>query len=57
MSLVDEFFDNLDDWRQLPAYNLERRTNAFFSIGLPQDSSVIGGFEHTDLIGYIGFCR
>lgn len=34
MSRIDVLFDNLDRWRHLPAYQLERRADAFFAIYL-----------------------
>lgn len=35
MKHLNELFDNLDSWRHLPAYQLERRADIFFSIYLP----------------------
>jgi len=32
---INEIFDNMDAWRHLPAYQLERRADIFFSIYLP----------------------
>jgi hypothetical protein len=32
---LTELFDNMDAWRHLPAYQLERRADIFFSIYLP----------------------
>jgi len=32
--LIDKIFSQLDDWRYLPAYQLERRADIFFSIYL-----------------------
>jgi len=32
---IDKVFDLLDDWRNLPAYQLERRADIFFAIYLP----------------------
>ncbi|NDP20943.1 MAG: hypothetical protein GZ091_07680 [Paludibacter sp.] len=32
--LIDQLFDRLDDWRNLPAYQLERRSDIFFSLYL-----------------------
>ena len=32
--LIDRIFDQLDDWRHLPAYQLERRADIFFAIYL-----------------------
>ncbi|MFV0536642.1 MAG: hypothetical protein ACK5M3_04625 [Dysgonomonas sp.] len=34
--LIDKLFDSLDDWRNLPAYQLERRADIFFAIYLPE---------------------
>ena len=33
---IDILFDNLDKWRHLPSYQLERRADAFFSAYLPE---------------------
>jgi hypothetical protein len=33
---IDQLFDHLDNWRLLPAYQLERRADIFFAIYLPQ---------------------
>jgi hypothetical protein len=35
-SLINQIFNNLDDWRHLPAYQLERRADIFFSLYLPE---------------------
>lgn len=35
MSAINELFDKLDDWRNLPAYQLERRADIFFAMYLP----------------------
>ncbi len=35
MKQLDDLFDNMDTWRHLPAYQLERRADIFFSIYLP----------------------
>ena len=35
MKRINSIFDNLDTWRNLPAYQLERRADIFFSIYLP----------------------
>ena len=32
MNRINELFDNLDDWRHFPSYQLERRADIFFSI-------------------------
>ncbi len=34
-NLINQLFANLDSWRHFPAYQLERRADAFFSIYLP----------------------
>ena len=36
MKTINNIFDNLDLWRNLPAYQLERRADIFFSIYLPE---------------------
>jgi hypothetical protein len=36
MKTIHNLFDNLDRWRNLPAYQLERRADIFFSIYLPE---------------------
>lgn len=36
MSHINAIFDNMDRWRNLPAYQLERRADIFFSIYLPE---------------------
>ena len=36
MSRINAIFDNMDVWRNLPAYQLERRADIFFSIYLPE---------------------
>lgn len=33
--MIDKMFDLLDDWRRLPAYQLERRADIFFALYLP----------------------
>ena len=32
MDLINEIFDNMDKWRHLPSYQLERRADAFFAV-------------------------
>ena len=32
MDLKNEIFDNMDKWRHLPSYQLERRADAFFAV-------------------------
>jgi len=34
--MIDGLFDNLDKWRHLPSYQLERRADLFFSLYLPE---------------------
>jgi hypothetical protein len=36
MKTINDIFDNLDLWRNLPAWQLERRADIFFSIYLPE---------------------
>ena len=36
MKLIEQLFDSMDAWRHLPNYQLERRTDLFFSLYLPQ---------------------
>lgn len=36
MNPINRLFDNMDTWRHLPAYQLERRADIFFSIYLPE---------------------
>ena len=36
MKIINNIFDNLDLWRNLPTYQLERRADIFFSIYLPE---------------------
>jgi len=36
MNPINKLFDNMDKWRHLPAYQLERRVDIFFSIYLPE---------------------
>jgi hypothetical protein len=31
---IQQLFENLDSWRHLPAYQLERRADVFFSVYL-----------------------
>jgi len=35
MKHINDIFDNMDVWRHLPSYQLERRADIFFSIYLP----------------------
>ncbi|MDR2950561.1 MAG: hypothetical protein LBV71_15345 [Prevotella sp.] len=34
--MINRLFDTLDNWRHLPAYQLERRADIFFAIYLPE---------------------
>lgn len=34
--MINEIFNLLDDWRNLPAYQLERRADIFFAVHLPK---------------------
>ncbi len=47
---INDIFDNLDSWRNLPAYQLERRADIFFSIYLPAILSQKFGVEIEGLI-------
>jgi hypothetical protein len=33
---ISKIFDNLDSWRHLPSYQLERRADIFFAAYLPE---------------------
>jgi hypothetical protein len=50
MNKIDDIFDKLDDWRHLPAYQLERRADVFFSIYLPELLEERYGFEIEGLV-------
>jgi hypothetical protein len=50
MNKINDIFDNLDDWRHLPAYQLERRADIFFSIYLPELLEQHYGFEIEGLV-------
>ncbi len=50
MKKINDIFDNLDDWRHLPAYQLERRADIFFSIYLPELLEERYGFEIEGLV-------
>lgn len=43
-SILDRVFERLDEWRHLPAYQLERRADVFFALFLPE---VLG--KHSDM--------
>jgi hypothetical protein len=34
--ITDRLFDLLDDWRRLPAYQLERRADIFFALHMEE---------------------
>jgi hypothetical protein len=36
MERIDSLFDSMDNWRHLPAYQLERRADLFFSLYIPE---------------------
>jgi hypothetical protein len=36
LNSVERIFNNLDDWRKLPAYQLERRADIYFATYLPE---------------------
>ena len=50
MNRIDQLFDNLDAWRHLPSYQLERRADAFFSIYLARILETKYGEEIEGLI-------
>jgi len=50
MNPISELFKNMDTARHLPAYQLERRADIFFSIYLPE---VLVDKFHTDIEGII----
>ena len=50
MNRINDIFDNLDDWRHLPAYQLERRADVFFSLYLPELLEARYGFEIEGLV-------
>jgi len=47
---VQRIFDNLDSWRHLPSYQLERRADAFFSAYLPDILELRFGSKPAHLI-------
>jgi len=47
--MINKLFDLLDDWRHLPAYQLERRADFFFAIHLETILKKLYGLT-TDLI-------
>jgi hypothetical protein len=50
MTNLTRIFDTLDDWRHLPAYQLERRADIFFALYLPDLLRERLGFEIEGLI-------
>lgn len=49
-SLIEQLFANLDRWRHLPAYQLERRADIFFSVYLPEFLKEKRGYEVQGII-------
>jgi len=49
-SLIEQLFANLDRWRHLPAYQLERRADIFFSVYLPEFLKEKRGYEVQSII-------
>jgi len=53
-----ELFGNLDRWRHLPTYQLERRADIFFSLYLPAVLSERTGVAvSTDMIPELPICK
>lgn len=50
MKKFDTLFDRMDDWRHLPNYQLERRTDLFFSLYLPEVLEAKLGFPVAEQI-------
>jgi hypothetical protein len=50
MNPINELFNNMDTWRHLPAYQLERRADIFFSIYLAE---VLADQFNTEIEGII----
>lgn len=50
MTTLSKLFDNLDEWRHLPAYQLERRADIFFSLYLPELLQEKYGFQIHGLV-------
>jgi hypothetical protein len=48
--MIDKLFDQLDDWRKLPNYQLERRADIFFAIHLPILFKNLFSLEVLDII-------
>lgn len=49
-SHINQLFNNLDAWRHLPAYQLERRADIFFSLYLPNVLKVRFGLNHEPVL-------
>lgn len=50
MDRIKQLFDNMDRWRHLPSYQLERRADAFFSMYIPEVLAEKYGVEIEGLI-------
>lgn len=50
MDKIDQIFAQLDDWRHLPAYQLERRADIFFSLYLPKILKAGTGRDINDIV-------
>jgi hypothetical protein len=49
-SQINQPFNNLDAWRHLPAYQLERRADIFFSLYLPAVLKTRFGLKHEPVL-------
>lgn len=50
MDKIDQIFEQLDDWRHLPTYQLERRADIFFSLYLPKILKDRTGKDINDIV-------
>lgn len=50
MDRINQIFDNMDEWRHLPSYQLERRSDIFFSLYLRSILEEKFGVEIEDII-------
>jgi hypothetical protein len=50
MKTINNVFDRLDMWRHLPAYQLERRADIYFSLYLPEALGAHFGFPVNELV-------
>ena len=50
MSGIELLFDRMDAWRHLPAYQLERRADLFFSLYIPEVLEAKLGFAVKDIL-------